>query len=67
MILVQYRRSLDANASCLGSRSTAVCTEPGGTMLLAALTTAIGVFQPAPCALEGVPADFEQNNAIECG
>ncbi len=36
-------------------------------MLLAALTTAIGVFQPAPCALEDVPADFEQMNAIECG
>lgn len=35
--------------------------------MLAALATVIGVFQPAPCALEGLPADFEQKHAIECG
>jgi pimeloyl-ACP methyl ester carboxylesterase len=36
-------------------------------MNLAVLTMAVGVFNPAPCALEGVPADFERKNGIQCG
>src|SRR5688572_18363788 len=36
-------------------------------MVSAALAMAVGVFQPAPCALEGVPADFETKQGIECG
>lgn len=36
-------------------------------MILAAIATAAGIFQPAPCTLEGLPADFEQKHAIQCG
>jgi pimeloyl-ACP methyl ester carboxylesterase len=36
-------------------------------MMIAVLALAIGVFAPAPCNLEGVPADFEKKNAIQCG
>lgn len=36
-------------------------------MILTTLALAVGVFQPAPCALEGVPADFESKQAVECG
>ena len=36
-------------------------------MILAAMAATIGAFQPAPCALEGVPAAFEQKHSIQCG
>lgn len=36
-------------------------------MLMAAIAAAAGLFQAAPCALEGVPAGFEQKHGITCG
>lgn len=36
-------------------------------MILAVLAMSVGVFQAAPCGLEGVPANFERKQAIECG
>ena len=36
-------------------------------MILAFLAATLGVFQAAPCNLEGVPAGYEQKHAIECG
>lgn len=36
-------------------------------MLIAVLASAIGAFQPAPCALPEVPAHFEQKNDVRCG
>lgn len=36
-------------------------------MLFAALASAVGAFQPAPCGLEGVPAGFESKHDVQCG
>lgn len=36
-------------------------------MISTMLAAAAGAFQPAPCALDGVPADFEKANSVECG
>lgn len=35
--------------------------------LAAALAATVSTFQPAPCALKGVPADYEQKHGIQCG
>ena len=35
--------------------------------MLAAAAIALGVFQPAPCNLQGLPADFESKQGVECG
>lgn len=35
--------------------------------MLASLLIAAGLFQSAPCALEGQPATFERDNGVECG
>ncbi len=39
----------------------------GQVMFFAVFAAAIGAFQPAPCALEGVPAGFEKAHQVECG
>ena len=36
-------------------------------MTMAALMLAVGLFQPAPCDLKDVPADFERKHGVECG
>ena len=36
-------------------------------MILAALAATIGSLQPAPCGLQGIPADYEQKHGIKCG
>lgn len=36
-------------------------------MITETLAIVAGVFQPAPCALEGVPADYEQQQGVQCG
>lgn len=36
-------------------------------MLFAATALVVGTFQPAPCALEGIPTHFEQKNDVQCG
>lgn len=35
--------------------------------MLASLLMAAGLFQSAPCGLEGQPATFERDNRVECG
>lgn len=35
--------------------------------MIAALGAYAAAFQPAPCALEGVPAGFEQRHGVQCG
>lgn len=35
--------------------------------MLALLAAAAALFQPAPCKLEGAPADFESKHGVECG
>ena len=36
-------------------------------MIAETLAIVAGVFQPAPCTLEGVPADYEQQQGVQCG
>lgn len=36
-------------------------------MISIMFAAAIGALQPAPCALENVPADFEKTHKVECG
>lgn len=36
-------------------------------MLELAMAAAVAGFQPAPCTLEGVPADYEERHGLECG
>ena len=35
--------------------------------MLAAIFATAAAFQPAPCTLEGVPANFEQQHGVQCG
>ena len=36
-------------------------------MLIGVIAAATAAFQPAPCALPGVSADFERAQNVECG